>query len=57
MVNCVRGLAGQRPTRNLALHSQRLPERGAFFVSQSDKLISLRICCRIISDRGDGYTK
>ena len=35
-------------------HSQRLPERGAFFVRQCDKFIGLRVCCRVISAKDMG---
>ena len=37
------------PTRNPVVSSERLPQWGAFFFSHGDSLISLRSCCRIIS--------
>ena len=42
-------------TSTLQHHSDRLPERGAFFVRHSDKFIILRACCHIISAEKMGY--
>jgi hypothetical protein len=48
-LHCVRSFAGQGKKPTLLQHSERLPERGAFFVRQSDKFIDEYLYCWVLS--------